>query len=96
MKGGFKGAGIVPIDRISVLKRLPTGKKKQSESDNASTTSSNHSILVVKSVETFLEETSKGEITLIRKARNKKLNVASGRSITIIEDTDKLLTPPPL
>lgn len=84
VKSGFKGAGIFPLDRHQVLKRLPTSNKKPCASTDASSTTSsgsNHSLLI-NSFQTYLEGARKSETEPLRKRTSKKkIDVTPGKSV---------------
>lgn len=72
VKSGFKGAGIVPIDRNQVLKRLL--KKKPTEStatdNNTGSANENHSLLI-NDFEIYIEEANEKKQQLLGKLRKK-------------------------
>lgn len=72
---GFKGAGLIPLNRDEVLKRLPRKR------DLTDTEEANNSTAWVASFEEYLEESRKKETEGVRKQPKKKLNVPAGRGV---------------
>lgn len=75
LKSGFRAAGIVPLDRQQVLKRIPDDRKNKESED---LDSSNN---WVQSFETFLKESRKKETEPIKNRKKRKLNVPAGKGI---------------
>ena len=69
VKSGFKAAGVVPLNRDQVLKRL--AKKKDPQSKDSASNDSNHSF-ILNSFEAYIEEARKSETTPLRKQKKKK------------------------
>lgn len=83
LKSGFKGAGIVPLDRQQVLKRLPGGKAQNNcENDADSSTK------WVDSFKSYLDESRRKETEPLRKIKKRKLNVPAGRGIEGLESVE--------
>jgi hypothetical protein len=72
---GFKGAGLIPLNRDEVLKRLPR------KCDLTDIEEADNSIAWVASFEEYLEESRKKETEGVRKQPKKKLNVPAGRGV---------------
>ncbi|KAG5887455.1 hypothetical protein JTB14_017311 [Gonioctena quinquepunctata] len=84
---GFKGAGLIPLNREDVLKRL-SGKKAVKEGKE------NDNTAWVTTFQEYLEECIRKETDGSRKQTKKKLNVPTGRGIcetdiVILEDNPK-------
>lgn len=91
LKSGFKGAGIVPLDRNEILKRLPDGAATANSTSSCSKTGSeelNSSNNWTDSIKAFFEESRK-KVTepLTTQRQKKKLNDPAGRGIAGIEET---------
>lgn len=72
---GFKGAGLIPLNREEVIKRLPLKR------DVTDTGEADNSFAWVASFEEYLDESRKKETEGVRKQPKKKLNVPAGRGI---------------
>lgn len=78
IRSGFSGAGIVPLDRNQVLKRLPpelVGQKASTSSQSDS------SIEWVNTFKTYMKECRMKETQPLRMPSKKKLNVPAGRGV---------------
>ncbi|KAG5863112.1 hypothetical protein JTB14_014932 [Gonioctena quinquepunctata] len=83
---GFKGAGLIPLNREEVLKRLP-GKKTVEGKENVNTA-------WVTTFQEYSEECRRKETDGLRKLTKNKFNVPAGRGIcekdiVILEDNPK-------
>lgn len=86
---GFSGAGIVPLDRNQVLKRLPQKASTPCQSDS--------SVEWVNTFKTYMKECRMQETQPLRKPSRKKLNVPAGRGVdaqAIQEIVDQPIQPP--
>lgn len=90
LKSGFKAAGIVPIDRNEILKRLPDGDATAKSNSSCPQTVSqelNSSNNWTDSIKAFFEESRKRETEPLKQQKKRKLNVPAGKGIEGIEDT---------
>lgn len=90
LKSGFKGAGVVPLDRNEILKRLPDGAATANSTSSCSQTGSeelNSSNNWTDSIKAFFEESRKKATEPLTQRTKKKLNVPAGRGIEGIEET---------
>lgn len=87
VKSGFRGAGLIPLNREEVLKRLPGKKAVEEDKENDNTA-------WVSTFQEYLEECRRKETDGLRKQTKKKLNVPAGRGISeedivILKDNPK-------
>lgn len=75
---GFKGAGLIPLNREEVLKRLPRKNEVADQGDKED----DNSMIWVSTFEEYLEESRRKKTEGIRGNRQKKLNVPAGRGIS--------------
>lgn len=90
LKSGFKGTGIVPLDRNEILKMLPDGAATANSTSSRSQTRSenlNSSNNWTDSIKAFYEESRKKDTEPLTQRKKKKLNVPAGRGIEGIEET---------